>query len=54
MGKINKKERKFNEETLLVTVDIGKKFNYGYARTKDGQELEVFKFLTQVKDSNIF
>ncbi|WP_052304157.1 IS110 family transposase [Caldithrix abyssi] len=54
MGKINKKERKFNEETLLVTVDIGKKFNYGYARTKDGQELEVFKFFNTGKGFEYF
>ena len=41
---LKKKEKKLNSETLLVTIDIGKNKNYGYARCPDGSELDVFDF----------
>ncbi|MBD3225340.1 MAG: IS110 family transposase [Caldithrix sp.] len=42
--KLKIKEPKFNSNTLLVTMDVGKKLNYGYARCKNGTSLPVFTF----------
>jgi len=52
--KVNKKEQKFNSETLLVTVDVGKIKNYGYARCHDGSELGVFDFFNTGKGFEYF
>lgn len=52
--KVRKKEQKFNSETLLVTVDVGKIKNYGYARCHDGNELAVFDFFNTGKGFGYF
>lgn len=39
-----KKVRRVNEETLLVTVDIGMTMNVGYCRCPDGAEVKPFEF----------
>lgn len=45
MKNINtKKVRRLNEETLLVTVDIGMTMNTGYCRCPDGAEVKPFDF----------
>lgn len=44
MAKIRRKSKIVNEETLLVTIDIGKKTNYGYCRCPDGTEMMPFSF----------
>ena len=44
MKKIRRTNKIVNEKTLLVTVDIGKYKNYGYARFGDGRELQPFAF----------
>jgi transposase len=51
---LKKKEKKLNAETLLVTIDIGKNKNYGYARCPDGSELEVFDFYNSGKGFGYF
>ncbi len=52
--KVRKKEQKFNSETLLATVDVGKIKNYGYARCHDGSELTVFDFFNTGKGFGYF
>ena len=52
--KLNKKVQKFNSETLLVMVDVGKQKNYGYARCMDGSELPVFSFFNTGKGFEYF
>lgn len=42
--KLSKKLKMINTKTLLVTVDIGKYRNTGYARTVSGCELSCFEF----------
>jgi len=42
--KVTKSKNLINGKTLLVTVDIGKKINYGYCRFPDGSEIEPFDF----------
>lgn len=42
--KLSKKLKIINFKTLLVTVDIGKYKNTGYARTVGGCELAPFEF----------
>jgi transposase len=42
--KLSKKLKMINSKTLLVTVDIGKYRNTGYARTVSGCELSCFEF----------
>lgn len=42
--KITKNINRINDMTLIATVDIGKKKNYGYACTLKGDEIEVFGF----------
>ena len=44
MRKIRRTNRIVNGKTLLVTIDIGKNKNYGYARFPDGREIEPFAF----------
>ena len=39
-----KKLGKFNENTLIAAIDIGKKVNYGYFRAPDGQDIKPFAF----------
>jgi transposase len=41
---IIKNTKKFNNQTLIVSVDVGMMDNYGYCRCPDGQELNSFKF----------
>jgi transposase len=43
-NKVIKNKNILNGKTLLVTVDIGKKINYGYCRFPDGSEIEPFDF----------
>ena len=52
--KLSKKVQKFNSETLLVTVDVGKVKNYGYGRCMDGSELPVFSFFNTGKGFEYF
>ena len=52
--KVNKNVQKFNSETLLVTVDVGKQKNYAYARCMDGSELPVFSFFNTGKGFEYF
>jgi hypothetical protein len=42
--KVRNLNKYLNDKTLLVTADVGKYFNYCYARTPKGEELEPFKF----------
>lgn len=42
--KLRKKLKMINSKTLLVTVDIGKYKNTGYARAARGIELPSFEF----------
>ena len=42
--KVRNLKKYLNDKTLLVTADVGKYFNYCYARTPKGEELEPFKF----------
>ena len=49
-----KKSRKFNRKTLIVTLDVGKKFHYGYFRAPDGTEIEPFRFYNTKKSFNDF
>ena len=42
--KVRNLKKYLNDKTLLVTADVGKYFNYCYARTPQGEELEPFKF----------
>lgn len=44
MSKISKGKKRFNDEILIVTIDVGKLYNYGYGRTTSGKELPVFSF----------
>ena len=39
-----KKVKRINEETLLVTIDMGKVKHTGYYRFPDGTEGEIFEF----------
>jgi transposase len=39
-----KKLGKVNGNTLIAAIDIGKKMNYGYFRTPDGQDIKPFAF----------
>lgn len=41
---IVKNSKKFNEKTLIVSVDIGKSLHVGYGRCPDGKELKPFEF----------
>lgn len=47
--KIRKKDKIVNEQTLLVTVDIGKFKNVGYLRCPDGTELMPFEFCNHMR-----
>jgi transposase len=38
--------KKFNPQSLIVTIDIGKGTHYGYFRAPDGTEVEPFEFYT--------
>ena len=44
-----KKIKKFNGKSLIVTMDIGKQFHYGYFRAPDGTEVKPFAFHTTAK-----
>ncbi|MGD0511415.1 MAG: IS110 family transposase, partial [Candidatus Micrarchaeaceae archaeon] len=39
-----KKLGKVNGNTLIATIDIGKKMNYGYFRAPDGRDIKPFGF----------
>lgn len=52
--KLKKKASKLNAETLLVTVDIAKRRHFGYARSLDGSELDVFAFNNTRKGFDYF
>ncbi len=40
----SQKIKRVNKETMIVTLDIGKGFHYGYFRAPDGQDVEPFAF----------
>ena len=39
-----KSEKRINEKTLLITVDIGKRVNVGYGRCPNRAEIKPFEF----------
>ena len=47
-----KKIKVINEKTLIVALDIGKSFHYGYFRAPNGQEVEPFKVFNTSKSLN--
>jgi transposase len=49
-----KKSRKFNGKTLIVTLDVGKHFHFGYFRAPNGTEVEPFKLYNTKKSFNGF
>lgn len=49
-----KKIRTVNEKTLIVTVDIGKKANFGYCRCPNGIDIKPFEFLNSGRGFNYF
>lgn len=42
--KLNKQHKFFKEKILVVTVDLGKRYNVGFAQTLEGKELSPFGF----------
>lgn len=40
-----KKIRNINKKTLVATLDIGKKFHYGYFRAPSGEDIQPFAFI---------
>ena len=49
-----KKVKKFNPNSLIVTIDIGKATHYGYLRAPDGSEVKPFEFHTTHKSFETF
>lgn len=49
-----KKVKKFNPNSLIVTIDIGKGTHYGYFRAPDGSEVKPFEFHTSHKSFDTF
>lgn len=49
-----KKDKRINEKTLIVTVDIGKGKNTGYCRCPDGTEVKPFEFSNDGRGFNAF
>ena len=49
-----KKVKIINQNTLIVAVDIGKGFHFGYFRAPNGCECKPFKFINSEKSFNEF
>ena len=49
-----KKVKKFNPQSLIVNIDIGKGTHYGYFRAPDGAEVQPFEFHTSRKSFDKF
>ena len=51
---ISKNGKKFNNKTLVVSVDVGMKSHMGYCRCPDGKELKAFEFFNNKISFNGF
>jgi transposase len=53
-NKKTKKIKNINKKTLIVTMDIGKTFHYGYFRAPNGADIKPFPFYNTKKSFNGF